>query len=597
MRRWHVWAAAGMVALVLFLAGWLVLAPGWAIGVTRDMVSAQLGRRLDVTGGAYLQLSPLAVRLDGVKLAGPSEDSDAMVTAASMTIPVSPGQLLGRTLDVSNISLEQASIGFLIDDRGQANWAFAPQVPGGAIRISLTESSLRYFDSRNGQALSMSDAALAVDIAANGETTLRGTAAIKGRLARVEAFIKAMNRVHGDGSPFDLSLSAPDLSFVFNGRLATAKVLSLSGTASVSGPGLHAALRWAGIETGREGRADDFSLSGAFDSAGRAFAMKQAELVLGPHAAQGSLSLDTRAERPKFEAVLAMDTLDLGAFLPESGAAPDGWGRNPLGLGAIRSADAAIAVTAQKAAYANREAGPARVTATIAGGRLDSRLDFPAIAGGAADIQASIDAAATPPAASLAVRAEGVDLAQLLPFAGLDWLSGRGSFAVSMQATGNTQQELVGTSRGEASASLSGGAISGTDIAATLSEASQRIVEGWALKEPARTNADTLSARFTIADGIASLADFSLRNSILTMTATGEIDLLRRSLDLRADPRLFTGTDGQTVGLPVPVVVSGPWQRPLIHPDLKDIRTNPAAAFEALKTMGLPEATAVAPGN
>lgn len=597
MRRWHVWSAAAMVALVMFLAGWLVLAPGWAIGVTRDMVAAQLGRRLDVTGRAYLQLSPLAIRLDGVKLAGQSGDSDAFVTAASMVVPVSPGQLIGRSLELSNVSLEQASIGFLIDDRGRANWQFAQHTPGRDIRISLTDSSLRYFDSRNGQALSMSDAALAIDIAANGETTLRGTAAINGRLARVEAFIKATDRVHGDGSPFDLSLSAPDLSFVFNGRLATARVLSLSGTASVSGPGLHAALRWAGIETGREGRADDFSLTGAFDSAGRAFAMKQADIVLGPHAAQGSLSLDTRAERPKFEAVLAMDTLDLGAFLPHSGASPDGWGRNPLGLGAIRSADAAIAVTAQKATYANRETGPAKVTAAIAGGRLDCRLDFPAIAGGAADIQASIDAAATPPAVSLAVRAEDVDLAQLLPLAGLDWLSGRGSAAVSIQAAGNTQQELVGTSRGEASAKLSGGAIAGTDIAATLSEASQRIVEGWALKEPAQTNADSLSARFTIADGIATLGEFSLRNSILTMTATGEVDLLRRSLDLKADPRLFTGTEGQTVGLPVPIVVSGPWRRPLIHPDLKDIRTNPAEVFEALKTMGLPEGAAVAPGN
>ena len=166
-----------------------------------------------------------------------------------------------------------------------------------------------------------------------------------------------------------------------------------------------------------------------------------------------------------------------------------------------------------------------------------------------------------------------------------------------MQASGNSQQELVGTLKGEASVALSNGAIAGTDIAAILSEASQRIVEGWALKEPARTNADTLSARFTIADGIASLGEFALRNSILTMTATGEVDLLRRSLDLKSDPRLFTGTEGQTVGLPVPIVVSGPWQRPLIHPDLKDIRTNPAVAFEALKTMGLPEGSEAAPGN
>lgn len=598
MRRWHVWAAAASVALVLFLAGWLVLAPGWAVAVAGDAVAAQLGRRLEVAGGAHLQVSPsLAVRLDGVKLAGAADDADALVTAASMTIPVSLGQLLGRSLDVSNVALEGASIGFLIDDRGKANWQFAPPTAGNSVRIRLGGSNLRYFDARNGQAFSMSDASLAIDIAANGEMAVRGTAAVKGRLARLEAVIRSLARVHGDGSPFDLNLSAPDLSFVFNGRLATARVLSLSGTASVSGPSLHGALRWAGIATGREGGSDGFSLGGAFDSAGRAFAMKQADLAYGPHAAHGGLSLDTRSETPKFEAVLAIDRLDLDAFLPESGATPGEWGRNPLGLGAIRSADAAISIAAKTTALRRRETGPAQVSVTVAGGRLDSRLSFPAIAGGIAEVQASIDATATPPDLSLSVRAERADVAQLLPLAGLDWLSGRGDVSVSLQAAGNTQQELVGTLRGEASTNLTAGAIAGTDIAATLSEASQRIVEGWAPTEQARTKADTLFARFTLADGIASLAEFTLRNSTLTMTAKGDVDLLRRSLDLRADPRLFTGTEGQTAGLPVAVVVSGPWQHPVIHPDMKDIRSNPAAAFEALKTMGLSEGAAVAPGN
>lgn len=40
MRRLHVWAAAAVAALVVLLAGWLVLAPGWAATVLRDKVQA-----------------------------------------------------------------------------------------------------------------------------------------------------------------------------------------------------------------------------------------------------------------------------------------------------------------------------------------------------------------------------------------------------------------------------------------------------------------------------------------------------------------------------------------------------------------------------
>ena len=60
--------------------------------------------------------------------------------------------------------------------------------------------------------------------------------------------------MHEDGSPFQLNFDAPDLGVTFEGRLATAKTLSLVGTVSLSGTSLHQALDWMGVDTGRDGQ-------------------------------------------------------------------------------------------------------------------------------------------------------------------------------------------------------------------------------------------------------------------------------------------------------------------------------------------------------
>ena len=88
-------AAAGLV--VLAAAGWLVLSPRWAVGHVQQQVQAQLGRSLSVKDGAYLSLSPLAIRLDGAALAGPGEDSESVLTMGSLVIPMTFSRPVDRT--------------------------------------------------------------------------------------------------------------------------------------------------------------------------------------------------------------------------------------------------------------------------------------------------------------------------------------------------------------------------------------------------------------------------------------------------------------------------------------------------------------------
>ena len=74
------------------------------------------------------------------------------------------------------------------------------------------------------------------------------------------------------------------------------------------------------------------------------------------------------------------------------------------------------------------------------------------------------------------------------------------------------------------------------------------------------------------------------------MVGAGRVDLPAQTLKFRVDPELVASLEGQggkdLNGLGVPVVISGPWASPSIHPDIEGILTNPVAAYEQLNRLG-----------
>ncbi|MFO1123348.1 MAG: AsmA family protein [Hyphomicrobiales bacterium] len=598
MQRMHVWAGLAMAALVILLGGWMILSPGWVTARLQEAVRAQMSRDIEVEGGAHLELSPLAVRLDRVRLFDSDTPDDAFVTAREVRIPITLAGLLSRHIELTQATLVAPEFAFLVSERGEANWALpAPKTPQD-IKLEMQDAKIRFFDTRNDQGFALSGGTLTADLAADGGIALSGTVVLHDRLAKVDASLKSLERVHEDGSPFDLSLSAPDLDVSLEGRLATAKTLSLAGTASASGKALYPALAWIGIRTGREG-GPRFSVTGALETAGRAFAAKKSEIVFGEDVLSGDISFDFRDEIPVLEAVLTGDSLDLSTFVPDTGIGADDWGRNPLGLGALRVLDAKLAITANSLHYSGITAGPSQVAVTLDKGKFDGQINMSDLAGGQASLQVSADATVTPPSISLGFASSGADLETVLTPLGLGLITGLGDISLQVSGQGTTQQELIGTLKGEASLSAADGLLRGIEIPALFAAASQKIVDGWSGAAGASTMFSSLAARATISDGIAALADLTLTSPTLSLTGRGDVDLLRRAVNLRVDPRIVSGVNGTSAGLPVSLVVAGPWTTPRIYPDIPDILTKPAQGFESLRAMGLQQLTPapVAPAN
>lgn len=569
-------AAIALVALAAVFV--LVAAPRWAAGRLEALAAQQLGRSLTAEGGAHLDFAPLALRLDGAVLAGQTPDDDSLLTAQSLSLPLSLGQLLGGRPDPSHLTLTGAEVAFLVDEQGRASWD-VPGLAATAMEMTLEQAKLRYFDARNNQSLEIDHVDGQLDLAADGGATFSGTAVINGRLVRIDADLKSVARVNADGSPLELALAADDGTANFSGRLSTANVLSLAGPVSLASDTPAPALRLLGLPL-PDGAAvaGPIAIDGALDTAGRAFAIRNATLSLGAFHGAGDLAIDLRNDQPKLQASLTADAMWLDPFVPAAGAKNGDWGRLPLPFDLLKTFDAEVNVAGRSLAYGGFTTGAAQLKLSLAGGRLvlDGRASL--ADDGTLAFTGKADATAIPPSVGLTFDAEeAVAQPMLGALVGLDQLTGIGAMSADLTASGTTQEELTGTLKGTARLDLINGRIAGADFTGLMLAAKQKILAGWSAA-PGGTAFDHLTGQAAIADGIATFRGLKIESADRVFTLEGLIDVLRQGIAVSATALV----NGQPL-LPVAVIARGPWAGPKIYPDIPNILSNPEGGFARLQ--------------
>lgn len=576
---------AAIALLAVVMVAWVLLSPGWAVRVIGEAAQQQLGRAFSASGGAHLSFSPLAIRIDGPALGGVSETADSLAKAGSMIIPVTFGQLVGRSPDLSAIALKDAEFALIVDERGKASWDFPEATAPHPLRLTLEQASFRYFDARNGQALTLANADGVLEIGTGGDVSFTGSAVINARIARIDASLKSLARVNADGSPLELAITTDVGSANFSGRLSTAKVLSLAGPLSLTAENPAEAARWAGLTLAEDMKLPGpLNLEGALDSAGRAYAIRNTAVTIGQFRGAGDVVADLRGERPKLQADLRAEALWLDVLVPSAGGEQGAWGSRALPLAVLRSFDAEVSILAAAASYGGFTAGPSRLAATLQDGRLDASGAFRLAEGGTASFTTRIDAVVLPPAISLSLKAQDAPMDALAAaWPGSSVLAGNITLDAELQAEGRTQEEMVGTLRGTASLSLAQGRLAGLDVPGLVATVGQRIVDGWGAA-PGGTTLTTLEADITLGDGIATLTRATATAGALPVSLTGTVDLLRRALDVKA----AFGTP-EAAPLPVPVAVRGKWEAPRIYPDLPGILENPEGGYQRLRSAEPPQ--------
>jgi len=604
-----------IILACLAITAVLIVAAGTFLTSRIRAVSADLAERVESHTGVAVASSGLpgvsfwprfAVTLDNVVLPAPKGmTSGPLATIEAMHIVPEDGLFGWGKNGIAEIVLEHPSINLIIGADGRANWNYDAKASAGApdgLPLRIVNGRIAFLDERTGTAVALADVEAQTALSGPAdELTAKGAFVWNERRASFTLFVKSPQRIAEDGSPTDVTLQAPGLSFQFSGRTALVKGFELDGQAGIKGTDLAMAASWFGaaLPAGMDGAR--FDLAGAIDSSARGLLFTNAQFMLDDMRGQGDVGLAFGKGRPKLDADVVVDMIDLTRYSATSATASTAFLANPwssarLNLSALRSLDAILKVGTNAFAYGAFRTGPAELSANVTDGLLDLKIAKATYAEGTLDIALKIDGKADTPAIEFSANGEGIAADKaLLAALGFGNMRGRLSPSLSLQASGDTLADLVSTLKGHASFRTVGGSLAGVDLSGVFGKVSTAIIEGWNRDDRQSTAFDALSATFAISDGIAETSNLVLTSPTLTFTGKGEVDLLRQALDLKVDPQLAVAASPsatapaapQRATFPVAIQVKGPWTAPRIYPDMPGILEDPAGAYAALRKLGL----------
>jgi AsmA protein len=268
------------------------------------------------------------------------------------------------------------------------------------------------------------------------------------------------------------------------------------------------------------------------------------------------------------------------------------WSNATIELTGLNYVDAQVRLSAAELNIGTAHFAPAAIDSTLASGVAKCAISNLGAYGGQANGEVDIDASGAN--ASYMMRSDLVGV-RALPLlrsaAGFDKLDGKLQAKFTVRSNGASQLAILSNLDGTAFANFQDGAIEGLNVAQMIRSLTSNPLSGWQESKEQTTDLTQLSASFRIEKGQATTTDLNLVGPLVRMTGTGTIDLGKKMLAFRVEPKLVMTTEGQgragdPVGFGIPVVIDGPWAEPRIYPDVAGMLDNPDAAYAKLKDIG-----------
>ncbi len=508
-----------------------MLLPSQLAGNLKQFVEQQTGRNFEIAGGSGLALSPeFGLNLYDITLAGSSSLADPVLMSKALFVPLTIKSLLaGLDDNVVPIFIDadltlafnaQGHSNVLIETGPDANKTDADATALMPIAFEIQTGTFHYADERDGSKFILPQISGEFKFDGDGNVTAIGSAEINKRHANFSGNLKSLERMFGEGSPFDFNLDSEGHAFSFSGRLATNTALNLAGQGSIESSDTKKLFKWLGLEIVALNENQKFSLIGPFESQGSAFRLNHCSLQFGDMKAIGDIAISKIAEKLNLVMQLDFETLHLS-----QNNKAEIWSEVPINVSTIKDVDAQFNISAKKFNVGVSNLGPTKIVGSIKNSILTASLTSDVVN----VTQLTFDAGQVPPALTVALATTEAESKAIVPaLTGQNWLRGSLTLNAELKAHGKSQAEMISNLSGTVDAKMKSGSIVGVNLS-QLPTAH----EGW---NGGQTDFSIASVKLGVADGIATFAENQLQGTGLSIAAAGDIDLLRQSLALSVEP-------------------------------------------------------------
>ena len=264
----------------------------------------------------------------------------------------------------------------------------------------------------------------------------------------------------------------------------------------------------------------------------------------------------------------------------------------PAPVASPASFDADVNLNVRNTRVAHLELGPSSLGFAFRDGVLNATLGGMDLYDGHASGKLIFDASKPVPEFSGDFRLDGVQAKTLLSDAAqFSLLEGHAKLALQIAGAGTNSEEIKSSLRGQGSLAVSDGAIDGIDLTTMISQIGEGQIPELRQGPGNKTAFSDLGGAFTIKNGIAETTNLQMTSPLLKVSATGTVDLTQSTINMRANPEIVAGPQGQggandLAGLSVPVRIEGPLDHPTIRPEIKTMFADPEKAGKTINQIG-----------
>lgn len=608
----------GLGVLVVLLIAAILIGPSLIpSSVYRDQIAQAVqqatGRTFKIDGDVSLSVFPtVKAKVEKASLGNmPGGSAPTMAEIGRLDVGLKLFPLLAHRAEITSFVLNDATIHLEVGKDGTANWNFPKtrQPEQAATPASSGENPL--------QELSLGDVRLVNGLVTYENLQTGDQKEIKNINAKIELpNLDQPLKIDGDltyndqalhltaeltkpravmqkgSSAISFSVKGDPLSASVSGDATFGDQMTFVGDTKLDVPSVRKLGAWLGSPIAGDRGFGPMSISGKMNYTGDAFSFDNADLKFDAIHATGNFKTTLGAQTPLVTASLATDNLDLRPYISQSNAATGGasaspapaasagWSTDPIDASALKSFDADLNFSAGKILVRDLTIDKSALELAVKSGVLTANLKQLALYGGAGKGTITLDG--NSPALKLGANLalSGVDAQRFLKdFMKTDRIAGTGSFNVNVNGSGASQRDIVSSLNGSAAVNFANGALKGIDLVKIASIANAFLGKKGADTSQATTQSDqaqgvgdstkfvSMGGTFAIASGVATTNDFKLINDLLSLSATGSINLPQQSIDFKVAPGKSQSDGGLKVGL----LVKGPLAKPKFTPDLSGL--------------------------
>ena len=587
----------------------------------RDSVKSEIravtGLDPVLRGDVAVSLFPTSTAVFDRVALGDNSGGEPAMTVEQLVVRLRFFPLLIGRIEIADVSLVRPTITIAFTPDGRSNWSSHVEMLARALQPSpgrmVSFSEIRIGD---GKVILRNEARKVTETLSNVEFALAWpsiskTFAATGHFIWHDEVIEGtfslsdfVAALVGDRSGLKVRFSGAPVKFAFDGYISHKPTLRMEGTLAADGPSLREALRWTAHRAPPGGGFGRFSLKAQTNVVGGNVALSGLNVELDGNVGEGALTFVTDG-RQTVQGTLAAESLDLTPYISAIRLLTSGdrsWERVPISLDGLNDADVDLRMSAARVTLANAKLGRTAVAANLRGGHFTVTVGESEAFGGV--VKGSFGLAQSPKGAELKAQLQfaDVDLDQCLgELFGIRRIEGKGNLGFAVDSKGESVYGLTQALNGTANLTSRKGAIAGLNVELLLKRLAKSPLSRGNELSSGKTPYGLLTASVKIEQGTINVDDVRIEGPALRLGLAGSASIPARDLDLTGSASLLSasasGAADAAPAFELPFMVRGPWDDPLLLPDVQVLMKRSGAAAPILDAVRNRAASTPPPSN